>query len=442
MHIIKVKLSTLLVWEIMEKLYQYLWKHRMLGRKLYLEDGAQLEILSPGRLNCDAGPDFSNARIRIGDTEWAGNVEIHVRASDWYRHGHDRDAAYDSVALHVVAISDRRVTRSDGTEIPQLTAIFPESFFNMYATLCDGISDIRCSGDFAYIPSLIKTDCLESLAVERMHVKASRIIDELHNLGGDWERTCFVTLARALGFGLNSEPFEILARSIPLGYLHRHADNLVQLEALLFGQAGMLDTSIHIFDEYYQLLCREYYFLARKYNLRPMKRELWKYARTRPQNFPHRRIALLAKTLYGGFSLLSRILAAAGEIGKTRELLHWELEGYWLTHSDFDREQPMGAAALGAGSVDLLMINLVAPILYAHGAAHGDPEKAEMGLELWRQLPPERNMYVRQWQQLGFECEDAMRSQALLQLRKQYCDSGRCLDCRLGHWLLRAKVND
>ena len=426
---------------VMEKLYQYLWKHRMLGRKLYLEDGAQLEILSPGRLNCDAGPDFSNARIRIGDTEWAGNVEIHVRASDWYRHGHDRDAVYDSVALHVVAISDRRVTRSDGTEIPQLTATFPENFFNMYATLCDGISDIRCSGDVACIPSLIKTDCLESLAVERMHVKATRIIDELQNLGGDWERTCFVTLARALGFGLNSEPFEILARSIPLGYLHRHADNLVQLEALLFGQAGMLDTSIHIFDEYYQLLCREYYFLARKYNLRPMKREFWKYARTRPQNFPHRRIALLAKTLYGGFSLLSRILAAAGDIDKTRELLHWELEGYWLTHSDFDREQPMGAAALGTGSVDLLMINLVAPILYAHGAAHAEPEKAESGLELWRRLPPERNMYVRQWQQLGFECGDAMRSQALLQLRKQYCDSGRCLDCRLGHWLLRAKVN-
>ncbi len=425
----------------MEKLYQYLWMHRMLGRKLYLDDGAELEILSPGRLNCDSGPDFSNARLRIGDTEWAGNVEIHVRASDWYRHGHDRDAAYDSVALHVVAISDRCVTRKDGSEIPQLTATFPESFFNMYATLCGGLSDIRCTGDIAYVPSLIKTDCLESLAVERMHVKATRIIDELNNLGGDWERTCFVTLARALGFGLNSEPFEILARSLPLGYLHRHADNLMQLEALLFGQAGMLDTSIHIFDEYYQQLCREYYFLARKYNLRPMRRELWKYARTRPQNFPHRRIALLAKVLYGGFSLLSRILGAGGNVDRTRELLHWELEGYWLTHSDFDREQPAAAAALGAGSVDLLMINLVAPILYAHGAAHDDADKAERGLELWRNLPPERNMYVRQWRQLGFECDDAMRSQALLQLRKQYCDSGKCLDCRLGHWLLRAKVN-
>lgn len=155
----------------------------------------------------------------------------------------------------------------------------------MYSTLCDNIEGIRCNKCISFIPPLTITDCLESLAIERMQTKASRIIDELNNSGGDWERTCFITLARALGFGLNSEPFEILARSIPLGYILRHADNLPQLEAILFGQAGMLDTSIHIFDEYYQLLCREYYFLARKYNLRPMKRELWKYARTRPAEF-------------------------------------------------------------------------------------------------------------------------------------------------------------
>lgn len=426
----------------MEKLYQYLWQHRMLGRKLSLDNGDALEIISPGRLNTDAGPDFSNARLRIGSTEWAGNVEIHVRASDWYRHGHDRDSAYDSVMLHVVAISDRQVTRSDGSEIRQLTATFPESFFNMYATLCDDIGNVRCNRELHSIPSLIKTDCLESLAIERMQQKASRIMNELQTLGGDWERVCFVTMARALGFGLNSEPFEILARSIPLGYLHRHADNLLQLEALLFGQAGMLDTSIHIFDEYYQQLCREYYFLARKYNLRPMRCDLWKYARTRPQNFPHRRIALLAKTLLGGFSLLSRLIAANGDIEKTRQLMQWELDGYWLTHSDFDREQPSSPAALGQGSVDLLLINLAAPILYAHGAAHGDPEKAEAGLELWRKLPAEKNMYVRQWKQSGFDCNDAMNSQALLQLHKQYCDAGRCLECRLGHWLLRSKARN
>ena len=421
----------------MEKLYQYLWKHRMLGRDLKLDDGTPVRVLSAGLLNTDSGPDFSNARIRIGSDIWAGNVEIHFRASDWYRHGHDSDRMYDSVILHVVAINDRCVTRTDDSVIPQVTATFPESFYNMYATLCGDIAGIRCRHEVSAVPELIRTDCLESLAVERMQQKARRILDELKNAGGDWERTCFITLARALGFGLNSEPFEILARSLPLGYASRHADNILQLEALLFGQAGMLDTSVHIFDEYYQRLCREYFFLARKYGLRPMKSELWKYARIRPHNFPHRRIALLAHALSGGFSLMSRLTDAGGDPRKTAELLDWKLDGYWLTHFNFDIEQPAQPRALGAGSVDLLMINMVAPLLYAHGTAHGNPDAAEKGLDLWRNLSPESNTYIRQWTGLGFKCDNAMRSQALLQLRKQYCDNLHCLDCRIGHWLLR-----
>lgn len=409
----------------------------MLGHSLLLDSGQRLEVLSPGRYNTDAGPDFSNARIRIDGTEWAGNVEIHVHASDWYRHGHDTNPAYDSVALHVVAISDRRVQRADGSEIPQLTATFPESFFRMYATLSDGIGAVRCENELSTVPRIAQEDWLEALALERMHIKGERILTELHTLGGDWERACFVTLARALGFGLNSEPFEILARSVPMGYLHRHSDNLMQLEALLFGQAGMLDSSVHIFDEYYQQLCREYYFLARKYDLRPMRRDIWKYARTRPGNFPHRRIAVLARTLYGGFSLLSRLIEADGDVAKTCELLQWQLEGYWLTHSDFDRETTAAPAALGGGSVNLLMVNFAAPMLFAHAAEYGEPERAERALELWRQLPPENNMYIRQWKAAGLGCDDAMRSQALLQLRREYCDRNRCLDCRFGHRLLR-----
>lgn len=426
----------------MEKLYQYLWKHRMLGRTLRLDDGTIVDVISPGVLNTDAGPDFSNAKVRIGDTQWAGNVEIHVRASDWYRHGHDNDAAYDSVMLHVVAIDDKQVERRDGSRIPQVVATFPEDFFRMYASLSDNISGVRCQRMLANIPQLIKEDWLETLAISRMQMKAERIANECNALGGDWERACFISLARALGFGLNSTPFEILARSVPLNILRKHSDNLPQLEALLFGQAGMLDTSQHIFDEYYQLLCREYYFLARKYGLRPMRPEIWKYSKTRPQNFPHRRIALLAKTLYGGKSLLSDLLSAGADIEKLKTLLNWHLDGYWLSHSDFDRETPMGAAALGAGSVQLLIINLAAPVIYAYSAFHGDPENAETALELWDKLPAERNMYVRQWISDGFECRSAMRSQALLHLRKEYCDKNDCLNCRLGHWLLRSSAKN
>lgn len=424
----------------MEKLYQYLWKHRMLGRSLQLEDGTAVEVLSPGVLNTNSGPDFSNARVRIGGVQWAGNVEIHVHASDWYRHGHDNDAAYDSVMLHVVGINDRFITRHDGSVIPQVSVSFPDNFFRIYSSLSENIAGVKCQGMLQSIPDLVKVDWLESLAIERMQMKAQRIIHECDALGGDWERTTFVTLARSLGFGLNSEPFEILARSIPLSCLRKHSDNLPQLEALLFGQAGMLDTSLHIFDEYYQLLCREYFFLARKYGLRPLRPEIWKYSKTRPNNFPHRRIALLAKTLHGGNSLLSKLLAAGSDKEKLKDILSWELEGYWLTHSDFDRETPSGSPALGIGSINLLIINLAAPLIYAYAAMHGEPDKAEHALSLWGSLPAERNMYVRQWMANGFECPSAMRSQALLHLRKQYCDRNDCLNCRFGHWLLRAQI--
>ena len=424
----------------MEKLYQYLWKHRMLGSILRLRGGGEVKIISPGILNENAGPDFSGARVRIDGEEWAGNVEIHVKASDWYRHNHDKDRAYDSVMLHVVAIDDMEVKRTDGEPIPQVEVTFPQEFYNIYSSLSENIREARCA---PYIPALTQLtieDWLETLGVERMQVKASRILDVRKSVSGDWERTCFITFARALGFGLNSDPFEMMARTLPLNYLARHSDNIFQLEALLFGQAGMLDMSVNIFDEYYQGLCREYYFLARKYSLRPMRRDLWKYARTRPGNFPHRRIAMLARYLEGGFSLMSQILRAGGDSEKSRELFNRELDGYWSGHAGFGDEPHRVSTALSASSVDLLLINLVAPMIYAHGSSLGDFEAAERGFSLWEDLQAERNTFIRQWTALGLKCGNAMRSQAMIQLRKEYCDRNRCLECRFGHALLRTTI--
>lgn len=417
----------------------------MLGTTLATRGGGEpVSIISPGVLNTDAGPDFSNARLRIGNTEWCGNVEIHVKASDWYHHRHDQDPAYDSVILHVVAVDDRKVCRSDGSSIPQVLVSFPESFYRIYSSLADNIGGVRCQH---LLPSLLESDplsvsaWLETLAVERMQAKASRILDELRNGAGDWERTCFVTFARGLGFGLNSEPFEILARSIPLKCLARHSNDSLQLEALLFGQAGMLDTSVHIFDEYYQLLCREYFFLARKYGLRPMNAGLWKYARTRPGNFPHRRIALLAKAVEGGFSMMSDIIAAGADIERLRSIFDLRPEGYWRNHTGFDMEAGTPGGGLSPASTDLLLINVASPLLYAHGATYGDADAAETGLDIWCLLKSENNIKTRQWSSAGIGCENAMRSQGLLQLSKEYCDKGRCLDCRIGHSLLRKSAN-
>lgn len=425
----------------MERLFQYLWKHKMIEKNLRLEGGEVLEVLSPGILNLDAGPDFSNAHLKIGDTEWVGNVEIHVRASDWYRHNHHNDRAYDSVILHAVAINDRQICRSDGTTIPQVVLSFPEQFFTLYELLSRDIADVKCTPWLGNVPRIVMDGWLESLSIERMQQKSSRILEMVDNLHGDWETVTFISLARGLGFGLNSEPFEILARSIPLNFLMRHSDNLLQIEALLFGQAGMLDTSVHIFDEYYQTLCREYFFLARKYNLHPMRRDLWKYARTRPQNFPHRRIALLAQALYGGFNLKAKLWDTGGDISKIEDLLNWHLDGYWLDHIDFDYEGNCGGAVLGKGSKYLMAINFVAPMLYSIAKAQGDIDNAERALDLWISLPPETNRYILQWKSKGMECKNAFMSQALLQLRKQYCDRSKCLECRIGHWLLRDRID-
>lgn len=421
----------------MERLYQYLWKSRMFGRRLRDEDGGEVMVIDPGRLNTDAGPDFFNSKVSINGQEWAGNIEIHVKASDWYRHGHQNDAAYDNVILHVVSVSDRRIERPDGSLIPQVTVTMPEDFFRTYSVLSSVEGDIRCAPVLGSISQLEATDWLETLSVERIQKKGERILDIHKNCGGDWEQTCFVTLARALGFGLNGDPFEMLARSIPLKVLHHHSDNPLQIQALLFGQAAMLDSSLHILDEYYQLLCREYYFLARKYGLRPMRPGLWRYARTRPQNFPHRRIAFLAKACEGGFSLFSKILDNARSEEALRQLFSWRLEGYWHDHFSFDVEARAVADTLSATSVTLLLINAVAPMVYACGAFRGDPDLAERGLDLLAGLPGEVNGITRQWASLGFTSKDALRSQALIHLRKEYCDARKCLFCRFGNHALR-----
>lgn len=409
----------------------------MFGRKLKDCSGAEVEVIDPGRLNTDSGPDFFNSKIKVGGVEWAGNVEIHVKASDWMNHGHQDDPAYDNIILHVVGISDRRIRRNDGSLIPQVEITLPPDFFQVYSDLESRPISIRCAESLATISPLTLTDWLETLSVERVQEKAERVMQTLKVCDGDWEQTCFITLARALGFGLNSDPFELLARSIPLKILHHHSDNPLQLQAILFGQAAMLDASNHIFDEYYQLLCREYYFLARKYGLRPMRPGLWKYARTRPQNFPHRRVAFLAKACENGFSLLSKIIDANGNENRLRELFRWSLTGYWHSHFSFDTPAARVSDTLSDTSVTLLLINVAAPLIYATAAHRSDPDLAEKALSLLETLPAEFNSITREWAQYGLNANDALRSQSLIHLKKNYCDQRKCLSCRFGHHLLR-----
>lgn len=425
----------------MEKLYQYLWQTGIAGKSFRLVDGRSLEVIDPGRLNSNSGPDFFNSKVRIDGTEWVGNVEIHVKASDWKRHGHDSDSVYDSVLLHVVAVSDTRIARKNGELIPQLEIVLPQSFYTAYASLDADMKAVRCQNYLQQLSSLTMMDWLESLAVERIQVKASRVAEIYRATASDWDQTLFIILARAFGFGLNGEPFEMLARSLPLRIIYHHADSRMQIEALLFGQAGMLEAAVFGYDDYYQTLCREYLFLSRKYGLSPIPAGMWKYSRSRPQNFPHRRLAFLAAILFRGLFSIRQLASLSIDSDRLRELFKVNVEDYWTSHYSFGTPETIAPAELSRGSIDILMGNVVAPVVYAYGCLRGDMDLAERGINLLYELPPENNTITRQWKEIGIKNDSALRSQALIHLRKEYCDARNCLRCRFAHSLLRKEAN-
>lgn len=425
----------------MELIYHYLWKNRLFGLRPTLETGETVDIIDPGVSNSNAGPDFFNSKIKINSIEWIGNVELHERASDWYRHHHQEDPLYDSVILHVVGNSDREVRRTDNSLIPQIELPVPEGFYMTYEALKNGLSSIRCN---SYIPSLTRlsvTDWVESLGIERLQSKSQRVLDRLDRADGDWNTVAFQTLARGLGFGLNSEPFDILSRSIPLKYLLRHSDNIFQLEALLFGQAGLIPTETGI-DSYTDRLAAEYRFLAAKYGLTPIPGNLWRMARTRPQNFPNRRIAFLAGALAGSFPLPGLLKACASSPALVRNLFaSWKLHGYWAQHYSFGIPASTRTVSLSRQSIELLLINVAVPFIYASAVRTGDLETAEKAVDILCQMNPEKNSVISQWENCGIKASNAMESQALIQLRREYCDRNRCLQCRFASGLLRRQIN-
>lgn len=422
--------------QAMEKLMQYIWQHRLWSiADMATVDGRRVRVIDPGTLNTDAGPDFFNAKVEIAGNLWVGNVEIHVRASDWKRHHHDQDKAYDSVILHVVEKDDAPVFRTNGEPIPQMVLNYAHDFSQKYAELINSTSGLPCAGQLKNIPPLVLAEWVESLAFERLQAKTERIKALCDAFCGSWEDVCYVTLSRNLGFGINNDAFERLARRTPLRLLHKHSDSLLQIEALLFGQAGMLDEKLYPHDAYYRQLCSEYAFLKNKFSLTPMNAESWKSFRIRPQNFPHRRIAMLAHYILDGFNLMSRILDAKDE-KELRSLFSVELSGYWAEHYSFGDAAAASQKALGNSSIDIIFINTVAPLYYAYGSFTGDFDVAEKAVSLLESLRPEKNSIVEMFARAGVKCDDALATQAVIQAKKEYCDTRKCLYCAIGHRLL------
>ena len=415
---------------------QYVWKHRLWrSEDMVTNTGKKVRVVDPGLLNTDAGPDFFNAKIEIDGHMWVGNVEMHYRATDWKRHHRDSDKAYDSVILHVVAKDDAPVRRTNGELIPQLVLEVSPQFNADYASLVGATIEVPCATKIKQVPHLTIVEWVEGLAFERLHGKVERIHQLLDSFNGSWEDVCYVTLARNFGFGINNDAFERLARRTPLRLLGKHSDSVLQIEALLFGQAGMLDAQKPGMDSYYNQLCTEYAFLSNKFQLTPMEKESWKLFRIRPQNFPYRRIAMLAQFIEGGFRMMNRILEAEGE-KEMRALFEVELSGYWTKHYTFGKPNERATATLSRSSIDIILINTVAPLLYAYGELTGNYEMTDKAIKLLEDLRAESNSIVSHFVAYGIDCPDALTSQALVQLKREYCDARKCIYCKIGHHLL------
>lgn len=425
----------------MEKLMQYVWQHRLWQQgDMRTVDGRRVQVIDPGLLNTDAGPDFFNAKVSIDGHTWAGNVEIHVRASDWHRHGHHTDHAYDTVILHVVDYDDAVIRRPDGEVIPQLRMPCSGDLNTYYRDLVGRADiDLPCAATISRLPSLYLTDWLTTLAYERLYEKMERIEQLLERFAGDWEQTCYVTVARGLGFGVNSEPFERLALSLPLRFIGKHSDDSTAVEALLFGQAGLLGRGVSAGDAYAERLSKEYAFLSTKFGLRAPESLGWKMARMRPANFPHRRIALLAAMLAGGFRMLSRIVSVES-VDDACALFTPEMANYWQWRYSFGPGGQRHLGSMSRSSALVMVINVVVPLMMAYGTAHSDSGMTDRAVSLLHDIGAERNSVVEMFARSGIKVGDAFSSQALIQLRRAYCEKRKCLYCRIGHRMLAAKA--
>lgn len=418
-----------------EEFLHYLWKYSLYDKDSLVDnENNKIIVLKPGEYNRDSGPDFFNARIIIAGTEWAGNVEIHTRASHFNSHGHDHDHAFDNVILHVVVENDKKIFNAKGNELLTVEIKFDPSLYDRYIDLVNNPAVIACQDYTEMIDSFVVRHWLHSLLMERFQQKSSAIMKIFTETGHDWDETFYRVLTRYFGFRVNTDPFEMLATSLPFKIIRKHSDNRFQIEALLFGTAGMLEEGLFrdaLADEYYRSLIREFRVLSSKYSITPIHGWLWKFSKLRPVNFPTIRISQLAAMLAVAGGLFSRILEA-DNIRRVRELFEVASSSYWDEHYIFGRKSKIIPKATGLQAAELLLVNAVIPVIFVYGQFSGKNEICGRALDFLDGLHPESNTVTQDWRKSGIEARSAFESQALIHLRDGYCRKRRCLECRIG----------
>ena len=417
-------------------------------KQLETTDGLPVEVIDAGLQNTDAGPDFFNAKVKVGGTVWIGNVEVHDRSSSWHAHGHDHDSAYDNVVLHVAGEVDADVVTSDGRRVAQLRLEVPHAVKDNYEALLSADRYPPCYAVLPGLSRLVVHGWLSRLLAERLERKTEDICRRVELCGGSWESALFVTMARNYGFGVNGDAFERWAMSVPLQSVARHRDDLFQIEAVFMGQAGLLEPSTvaprHRAEAgregYFDRLRREYRYLAHKFGLQPIDAGAWRFLRMRPQNFPYIRLSQLAALYHSRRADLSRLVECA-TAGRLRELLYTEVTPYWETHYTFGSVSARARKGLSQSSLDLLVVNTAVPMLFAYGRHRHDEALCSRAFDIISQLKAEDNNVVRMWRECGVCADNAGDSQALIQLKREYCDRKDCLRCKIGFEYLRSGGN-
>ena len=418
-----------------EELIQYAWMFKQYNPFLISsEPSTNIEVIDPGQKNQHSGPDFFNAKVKIGDTVWAGNIEIHTLSSYWYSHKHHRDKAYNNVILHVVLQNDEKTYNQKGEEIPTVELkIFPSVLEN-YNSLISQTNIIAGGSNLNKVSELNLNNWFEKQIYNRLEQKFIFIESGLNNSVSDWKEAFYQILTRAFGMGVNALPFEMLSKSVSYNLLMHYANNLFATEAILLGQAGFLSGQ-NLAEDYEFKLRDEYHFLSKKHDLKPIDVSLWKFARMRPDNFPVLRIVQLSSLINQLDYIFSELLSLRS-LAEIHRLLHFETGSFWQNHYRLGRSSNKMHRHISKATKDLLVINAFVPFIFAYGKKTGSEKHCEYALALLENIKPEKNNIINQWGKFGIIPRNAAESQALIYLYNHYCKLKKCIHCPIGHKLI------
>jgi hypothetical protein len=419
-----------------EDFLHYLWKFKKFNcLNLKTFNGEEITIINVGQYLSLSGPDFFNAQLIIGSVKWAGNVEIHLRSSDWYVHHHEQDPAYENVILHVVWEHDTEVFRSNNAEIPvlELRKYVDSQLLDSYLQLLSPKSWIFCEKQLKNIKKFTLANWQERLFFERLENKASPIFELLKQSNNDWEAVLFCLLAKNFGLNTNGGVFFRIAQSLPISVVRKESFEVENLEALLFGCAGLLDVEKE--DQYYKDLKFRYFYMLHKYQIENLVVEPVQFFKHRPDNFPTIRLSQLANLYHIQQNLFS-LITSFNSIGDIYTILDVSASNYWQSHYQFDKESPKKKKKLSKSFVDLIIINTIIPLQFAYATSQGK-EISENLIQLMMEVAPEKNAVIDKFSSFSIKPKNAFETQSLLQLKNQYCSKSRCLDCAIGVELLK-----